>query len=95
MQGMVRPIYKQELHANPHPTPNFSKPHQFRNNTLQVFHYNHGSRALVDQAVTQLGDIGLEAEVTRYRFLMEERDNLALCPQRLDQEDLANNNAII
>jgi len=26
MQGMVRPIYKQELHTNPCPTPNFSKP---------------------------------------------------------------------
>jgi len=49
----------------------------------------------VDQALAQLGDIGLEGEVTRYRFLMEERDNLALHHQRIDQEDLTNNNAII
>jgi len=94
-QGMVRPIYKQELHANPRPAPNFSELHQFRNNMLQVFHYNHGSHALVDRALTQLGDVGLEAEVARYRFLMEERDNLALRCQRIDREDLANNDAII
>jgi len=37
----------------------------------------------------------LEAEVVRYRFLMEEHDNLALHCQRIDREDLANNNAII
>ena len=94
-QGMVRPIYKQELHANPCLAPNFSKPCQFCDNALQVFHYNHGSCTLVDQAVTQLGDIRLEAEVISYRFLMEECDNLALCHQRIDQEELANNNAII
>ena len=47
-QGMVRPIYKQELHANPHPTPNFSEPCQFHDDALQVFHYNHGSCTLVD-----------------------------------------------
>ena len=47
-QGMVRPIYEQELHANPRPAPNFSKLCQFHDDTLQVFHYNHGSRALVD-----------------------------------------------
>jgi len=87
-QGMIRPIYKQELHANPHPAPNFSEPHQFRNNALQVFHYNHGSCTLVDQALTQLGDIGLEGEVARYRFLIEEHDNLALRHQRINQEDL-------
>src|SRR5882672_8396569 len=94
-QGMVRPIYEQELHANPCPAPNFSEPHQFHDDALQVFHYNHGSRALVDQALTQLGDVGLEGEVARYRFLMKERDNLALHCQRIDQEDLTNNNAII
>ena len=94
-QGMVRPIYKQELHANPRPAPNFSEPCQFCNNTLQIFHYNHGSHALVDCTLIQLGDIGLEGEVARYRFLMEEHDNLALRHQRIDWEDLANNNAII
>src|SRR6267142_2559974 len=94
-QGMVRPIYEQELHANPRPAPNFSEPCQFRDDALQVFHYNHGSCALVDQALTQLGDVGLEAEVARYRFHMEERDNLALCRQRIEREELANNNAII
>jgi len=94
-QGMVRPIYEQELHANPRPAPNFSEPHQFRDNALQVFHYTHGSCALVDRALTQLGDIGLEAEVARYRFHMEERDNLALRHQRIDREDLTNNDAII
>src|SRR6266850_65160 len=94
-QGMVRPIYEQELHANPCPAPNFSKPRQFCDDALQVFHYNHGSCTLVDRAVTQLGDIGLEAEVTRYQFLMKECDNLALCRQRLDWENLINNDAII
>jgi len=94
-QGMVRPIYEQELHANPCPALNFSEPCQFRNDALQVFHYNHGSHTLVDQVVTQLRDVGLEAEVTRYRFLMEECDNLALCHQRIDWEDLTNNDAII
>jgi len=95
MQGMIRPIYEQELHANPHPAPNFSEPRQFRDDTLQVFHYNHGSHALVDRALAQLRDIGLEGEVARYRFLMEERDNLALHHQRINREDLANNDAII
>jgi len=39
-QGMVWPIYEQELRANPHPAPNFSKLHQFHDDALQVFHYN-------------------------------------------------------
>src|SRR6266850_7137040 len=95
MQGMVRPVYEQELHTNPRPAPNFSEPRQFRDDTLQVFHYNHGSCALVDRALTQLADIGLEAEVTRYRFLMEECDDLVLRRHRLDQEDIANNDALI
>ena len=94
-QGMVRPVYKQELHTNPRPAPNFSEPCQFCNDALQVFHYSHGSCALVDRALTQLGDIGLEAEVTRYRFLMEERDDLALRRHRLDREDITNNDALI
>jgi len=95
MQGMVRPVYEQELHANPHPAPNFSKLHQFRDDALQVFHYAHGSRALVDRALTQLGDIGLEAEVTRYRFLMEEHDDLVLRRHRLNREDITNNDTLI
>jgi len=94
-QGMVRPIYEQELHTNPRPAPNFSEPRQFCDDALQVFHYNHGSHALVDRALTQLGDVGLEAKVARYRFHMEERDNLALRRQRIEREDLANNDAII
>ena len=94
-QRMVRLVYEQELHPNPHPTPNFSKPHQFCNNALQVFHYAHGSCALVDRALTQLDDIGLEAEVTRYRFLMEECDDLTLHCHRLNQKDIANNDALI
>jgi len=49
----------------------------------------------VDQALAQLGDIRLEAEVTRYRFLMEECDDLALHHHRLDWEDIANNDALI
>jgi len=94
-QGMVRPVYEQELHTNPHPAPNFSEPRQFRDDALQVFHYAHGSRALVDRALSQLGDIGLEAEVTRYRFLMEECDDLALCHHCLNREDVTNNDALI
>ena len=94
-QGIVWPVYEQELHANPRPAPNFSELCQFCDNTLQVFHYNHGSRALVDRALVQIGDIGLEAEVHRYRHLVEERDNLALHRQVLEREDLTNSDDIL
>jgi hypothetical protein len=47
-EGLIRAIYETDLHANPHPAPNYGDPHHFHNDTLQIFHPDHGSSALVD-----------------------------------------------
>jgi hypothetical protein len=65
-EGLMRAVYEVDLHANPHPTPNYTEPRHFRDDALQIFHPDHGSRTLVDRALAQIGDPSLHAEVIRY-----------------------------
>jgi hypothetical protein len=48
MEGLMQVVYEVDLHANPRPAPNYTEPRHFRDDTLQIFHPNHGSCALVD-----------------------------------------------
>ena len=89
----MRVIYKTDLHVNPCPAPNYSNPCHFHNDALQIFHPDHGSSALVDRALTQIGDPGLSAEVMQYRWCVEEHDDVAAlyreilwCKLTTDQE---------
>jgi hypothetical protein len=72
----MQSVYEVDLHANPRPAPNYTEPRHFRDDALQIFHPDHGSHALVDRALTQIGDPGLHTEVVRYRFCLAERDNV-------------------
>jgi hypothetical protein len=62
-KGPMREIYETDLHANPHPAPNYGDSCDFHNNMLQIFHPDHGSSTLVDRALAQIGDPGLSAGV--------------------------------
>jgi hypothetical protein len=77
-EGLMRVIYEVDLHTNPCPAPNYLEPCHFCDDALQIFHPDHGSHALVDRALTQIGDPGLHAEVVRYRFCLAEHDDIAL-----------------
>jgi hypothetical protein len=50
-EGLMRSVYEVDLHANPRPAPNYTEPRHFHNDALQIFHPDHGSRALVDRAL--------------------------------------------
>jgi hypothetical protein len=76
-QGPVTKIYSRDLHANPHAAPNFTEPRFFQDDSLQIFHPTHVSRSLVDRAIGDLHDPGLEADISRFRYYMGERDQLA------------------
>jgi hypothetical protein len=65
-EGLMRAVYEVDLHANPRPAPNYTEPRHFRDDALQIFHPDHGSRTLLDRALAQIGDPGLHAEVVRY-----------------------------
>jgi hypothetical protein len=65
-EGLMRAVYEVDLHANPRPAPNYTEPRHFRDDALQIFHPDHGSRTLVDRALVQIGDPGLHAEVVHY-----------------------------
>jgi hypothetical protein len=62
----MRAVYEVDLHANPRPAPNYIEPRHFRDDALQIFYPDHGSRALVDRVLAQIGDPGLHAEVICY-----------------------------
>jgi hypothetical protein len=67
-------IYAQDLHATPQSHPNFDKARGFQDDRLQIFHPTFKSRMLVDCALGELEDVGLKAEVIRFRHWANERD---------------------
>jgi hypothetical protein len=94
-EGLMRAIYMVDLHTNPCPAPNYTELCHFRDNTLQIFHPNHGSCTLVDRALTQIGDPGLHAEVVRYRFRLVEHDDIVLSCQDVAHAELQNNEELL
>jgi hypothetical protein len=94
-EGLMRAVYEVDLHANPRPAPNYTEPRHFRDNALQIFHPNHGSCALVDRALAQIGDPGLHAEVVRYRFCLAERDDIALSRYDVARAELQNDEKLL
>jgi hypothetical protein len=76
-QGPATKIYSRDLHANPCAAPNFTEPRFFRDDSLQIFHPTHTSRNLVDRAVADLHDPGLEADILHFRHYMGECNRLA------------------
>jgi hypothetical protein len=94
-EGLMRAVYEVDLHANPRPAPNYTEPHHFRDDALQIFHPNHGSRALMDRALAQIGDPGLHAEVVRYRFCLVERDDIALSCRDVACAELQNDEELL
>jgi hypothetical protein len=91
----MRVVYKVDLHTNPHPAPNYTEPHHFQDNTLQIFHPNHGSCTLVDRALMQIGDPGLHAEVVHYRFCLVECDDITLSCQDIAHAELQNDKELL
>src|SRR5580693_8894543 len=94
-EGLMRAVYEVDLHANPCPAPNYTEPRHFRNDALQIFHPDHGSHALVDRALVQIGDPGLHAEVVRYRFCLAERDDIALSRCNVARTELQNDEELL
>jgi hypothetical protein len=94
-EGLMRAVYEVDLHANPRPAPNYTEPCHFRDDALQIFHPSHGSRALVDQALAQIGDPGLHAEVIRYRFCLVEHDDIALSHRDVARAELQNDEELL
>jgi hypothetical protein len=72
--GPDEPIYTQDLHAVPQLHPNFDEAKGFQDDRLQIFHPAFRSWALVDRALGELGDVGLDGEVNRFRYWANERD---------------------
>jgi hypothetical protein len=95
MEGLMRAVYEVDLHANPRPSPNYTEPCHFHDNALQIFHPDHGSHALVDRALTQIGDPGLHAEVVRYRFCLAERDDIVLSHHDIARAELQNDKELL
>jgi hypothetical protein len=94
-EGLMRAVYEVDLHANLRAAPNYTEPRHFRDDALQIFHPDHGSRALVDRALTQIGDPGLHAEVVRYRFCLAERDDIALSRRDVAHAELQNDKELL
>jgi hypothetical protein len=94
-EGLIRAVYEVNLHANPRPASNYTELHHFCDNTLQIFHPNHGSRTLVDWALVQIRDPGLHAEVVRYRFCVVEHDDIALSRCDIAHTELQNNEELL
>jgi hypothetical protein len=72
--GPDEPIYMQDLHAVLQLHPNFDEAKGFQDDRLQIFHPAFRSRALVDCALGELDDVGLNREVNRFRYWANERD---------------------
>jgi hypothetical protein len=94
-EGLMRAVYKVDLHANPCPAPNYTEPRHFRDDALQIFHPDHGSRALVDRALAHFGDPRLHAEVVRYRFCLAERDDIAQSCRDVARTELQNDEELL
>jgi hypothetical protein len=94
-EGLMRAVYEVDLHTNPRPAPNYTEPHHFCDDALQIFHPDHGSRALVDRALTQIGDPGLHAEVVHYRFCLAERDDITLSCRNVARAELQNDEELL
>jgi hypothetical protein len=94
-EGLMRAVYEVDLHANPRPAPNYTEPRHFRDDALQIFHPNHGSCALVDRALAQIGDPSLHAEVVRYRFCLAERDDIVLSCRDVARAELQNDEELL
>jgi hypothetical protein len=66
--GYNKPLYHRDLHAEPKPSPAFNDSHAFRDDHLQIFEPTHKSRRVVDRSLEEVGDVGLAAEVQRFRY---------------------------
>jgi len=60
------PEFSIPLHAHAHPTPNFNHP-GVKDYNLNIFHPSSTSRLLIDNAIINLKDPGVVADVYRYR----------------------------
>jgi hypothetical protein len=94
-EGLMRSVYEVDLHTNPRPAPDYTEPQHFHDDALQIFHPDHGSHTLVDQALAQIGDPGLHAEVVHYRFCLAERDDIALSRCDVARAELQNNEELL
>jgi hypothetical protein len=59
-------VYSMPLHARPFPSPNFTRPGP-KDTDHSIFHPSHTALERVDDAVVDLGDPGVIADVHRYR----------------------------
>jgi hypothetical protein len=66
--GYNKPLYRCDLHTEPKPSPTFNNSRAFRDDHLQIFEPTHKSRGVVDRALEEVGDVGLAAEVQRFRY---------------------------
>jgi len=60
------PEYSIPLHAHAHPSPNFNRP-GVKDYDLNIFHPSSTSQLLIDNAIIDLKDPGVVADVYRYR----------------------------
>jgi len=60
------PEYSIPLHARTHPAPNFNRP-RVKDYDLNIFHPSSTSRLLINNAIIDLKDPGVVADVYRYR----------------------------
>ena len=70
--GRGQPIWRQVLHAQPYPVPQTNRHNNFSDLQLQVFHPDASVRLILDQALAELADPGIIADVKRFCLLKRE-----------------------
>jgi hypothetical protein len=89
------PIYRLALHARPQLQPNFDNDKQIRDDHLNVFHPESSLRDFVDQAVHNIADPGLTADLVRYRSRKARHATLLRRLQAAEEALLENTEALV
>jgi len=78
------PEFSIPLHARAHPAPNFNRP-GVKDYDLNIFHPSSTSRLLIDNAIIDLKDPGVVANVYRYRAHQSELEAVKRQQVKLDR----------
>ena len=93
--GPFGPRFRKPLRARPYPMPNFNRTTSFQDDSVDIFDNHLHNRPLVDRALSQLEDPGLDADVWRYRFFKEHGADIQRRIQGLEIERDTNNNKLL
>jgi len=80
------PEFSIPLHTRAHPAPNFNRP-GVKDYDLNIFHPSSTSRLLIDNAIIDLKDPGVVADVYRYRAHQSELEAVKRQQVELDKRE--------